>query len=139
MIKQVGIVLAVIVAYGAREMLRHHWMFITPQRADFQKPVQFKEKAVPVIYYEPGKLGEKLTAVRFTLMVLESVYAHFVFLFFSGRTASSCIASRRVSITRSIRSLCPTVRLWVTACLAKICCAPSLRSASGASTMSAQR
>jgi hypothetical protein len=64
MIKQIGVVLAVIVAYGAREILRRHWMFAVPKREDFDKPVQFKDKQLPVIYYEPGKLGEKLTAVR---------------------------------------------------------------------------
>lgn len=63
MIKQVGVVLAVLAAYGAREMLRRHWMYTVPQYADFDKPVRFKEMQVPVIYYEPGKLGEKLTAV----------------------------------------------------------------------------
>lgn len=72
MIKQIGIAVALFLAYGAQVFLRRHWYFAEIKREDFSKPHNFVERQIETIYYEPGKLGEVLPAVCWHMFIIIS-------------------------------------------------------------------
>lgn len=62
-LKLVGGLAAVAVAYALQVILRRHWYFIQLKREDFSHKPNFVEREIETVYYEPGKLGEVLTTV----------------------------------------------------------------------------